>query len=188
SAFILPQVHCAHVAVNSSVCTESCLPACANCHANAQCVPTFPGSPTNLDTVYACQCNNGYVGNGTSCTALNCNYNNCPAIWGSYTCGSGRCECGVTYTYNPTNYGTNDLCLCNDPDQLMYNSSGSPICVTEGRCLSEQWQCNSQDYNDVKCTMNNWTNIYTLFKYCICNYGFNGGMEYPCGCLSPRRS
>lgn len=177
---LLPSVHCSHVKIGSMVCTDSCLPACANCDPNAECVPTFP---TLFAPVYQCQCKNGYVGNGTTCVEKPCNYGNCPALYGSYQCSTGKCMCKDTFTANPTATG-NNLCTC-EGGQIIYNNS-VPVCVPTGRCISQQYECNGQDYNQVKCTTVGY-NTYTKFKFCVCNYGFEGGYEYPCSCPTGKR-
>jgi len=177
----LPSVHCAHTKIDSMVCQDSCLPACANCDSNAECVATFP---TLLTPVYKCQCKNGYVGNGSTCAAKTCNYGNCPALYGSYQCSTGNCVCKDTFTANPTATGNDDLCTC-EGGQIIYNNS-VPVCVPEGRCISQQYECNEQSYNQVKCKSIGY-NTFTKFKFCVCNYGFNGGYEYPCTCDASKR-
>jgi hypothetical protein len=56
-----------------------------------------------------------------------------------------------------------------------------------GRCIEDNWECRGQKYEQVKCKplLNNTLSIYNA---CICNYGFQGGWEYPCSCLAGRRS
>jgi len=177
---LLPAVHCSHTKVESMVCVNSCLPACANCDPNAECIPTFP---TLFSPVYVCQCKNGYVGNGTSCVPKYCSYGNCPALYGSYQCSSGSCVCQDTFTHNPMVVG-NNLCTC-EGGQIFYNNS-LPVCVPTGRCMSQQYECNGQSYNQVKCKTNGY-NTFEKFKFCVCNYGFNGGYEYPCSCAGSKR-
>lgn len=183
SSFFLPNIHCSHVKPISMACKDSCLPACANCDTNARCVPTFPVITNN--PVYVCQCNNGYVGNGTNCVAKTCLYGNCPALYGSYDCTSGRCACTETFTPVPTiANNSNNLCSCSAPSKIVYNNS-KPICVPQGRCIKNQWECNLQTYTRVKCLPQD--NTFTLFGACICNYGFLGGWEYPCTCPANKR-
>lgn len=180
SSLFLPNIHCSHVKPASMVCTDSCLPACANCDPNAKCVASYP--TINVPSpVYQCQCNNGYVGNGTHCSPKSCSYGNCPALYGSYDCSTGLCMCTETFTRNPTG---SSICTCPSPSQVFYNNS-KPVCVPQGRCLNAQWQCNGQSYTQVKCLPVN--NTFSLFNACVCNYGFNGGWEYPCSCSAGRR-
>jgi hypothetical protein len=180
SSLFLPNVHCSHVKPASMVCTDSCLPSCSNCDPNAKCVPEFP--VINVpNPVYKCQCNNGYVGNGTVCTPKNCSFGNCPALFGSYECSTGLCMCTESFTQNPTG---SSICTCPSPSQIFYNNS-KPVCVPQGRCIDAQWQCNGQSYTQVKCVSVN--NTFSLFNACVCNYGFNGGWEYPCSCPVGRR-
>lgn len=188
SSFIDPSIHCAHVRPDSALCVNTCLPACDNCDINASCRATYVSIPYNFTPVYACECNNGYVGNGSHCTPKACSYGNCPAAWGSYDCsGDNLCKCTETFTPNPTDTTGSNLCTCPAPSQLFWNGDILE-CVPKGRCLNgQQWQCTSQSYNDVKCTTYG-NNTFTLFNDCLCNYGFLGGWEYPCSCPSPKRS
>lgn len=185
SSFILPQIHCQHVRPVSAVCFDSCLPACSNCHSNAECIATHPGIPTNFSVVYKCQCNPGFVGNGTSCQPLACLYGQCPGLYGSYECSTGLCKCTETFEYHPEGYGTNGLCVCPNGGQIIYNNS-QPICVPVGKCVQGQYECNIQAYNQVKCSVFG-TNQFSPFRDCICNYGFKGGWEYPCFCDTTTR-
>lgn len=185
SAFILPSLHCAHVRPVSMVCTDSCLPACANCHANAECIATHPGIPTNFTDVYECKCKNGYLGNGSVCVEKTCEYGNCPALYGSYDCTTGLCKCTETFIAQPEGFGSNGLCVCPDGGQIVYNNS-KPVCVPVGKCISEKWECNLQPYNRVSCQKYG-NNTFSLLKDCICHYGFKGGFEYNCICESPKR-
>jgi len=178
---------CSHVKpVNNMVCVDSCFPACNNCHENAECVASYPNIPADFSPVYGCQCKNGYVGNGTVCTAKNCEYGNCPAKWGSFDCsGDNLCKCTESFTPKPFGFGNNDLCNCPEGSQIFYHES-KPICVPLGRCIDEQWQCNVQKYNQVKCSSFG-NNTFSTFKHCLCNYGFTGGWEYPCACAAGNR-
>lgn len=188
ASFFRPDIHCAHIRPDSAVCVNTCLPACANCDANASCQPVFVNFPNSFTPTYTCQCNNGYVGNGSHCTPKACSYGNCPALWGSYDCsGDNLCKCTETFTPNPTDTTGSNLCTCPAPSQLFWNGNVLE-CVPKGRCLAgQQWQCTSQSYNDVKCTTYG-NNTFTLFNDCLCNYGFGGSWEYPCTCASPKRS
>jgi hypothetical protein len=184
SALLNPAVHCAHVRPVSMVCVDTCLPACSNCDPNAKCVATYPNFPTIITPVYQCQCNNGYIGNGATCTALMCNYGNCPAPYGYYNCSTGLCMCADTFTAQPALMGVNNsLCVCpttiSGPGQIVWEN-GLPICVPAGRCLTKTWQCINQAEEDVKCLPQN--NTFTQFGGCVCNPGFTGGWEFPCNC------
>lgn len=186
AAFIDPATHCPHVRPDSVVCVNTCLPACSDCDPNASCAVSFPSIPTSFTPVYQCECNNGYIGNGAYCTPLACSYGNCPAMYGSYTCSDDNlCECTETFTLESSS--TSNYCTCPSPSQIFYNSLGKPICVPKGRCIEgQQWQCNTQSYTQVKCTTYG-NNTFTLFNDCLCNFGFQGGWEYPCSCPSPNR-
>lgn len=186
TSFFGPDIHCAHVKPNSSVCVDTCLSTCSNCDSNAECVATFPTLPASFTPVYQCKCKNGYVGNGTSCVAKTCSYGNCPALYGSYECSTGSCKCLKSFDTNPMVTSTsNDLCKCDAPSRVIYNGS-APVCVPEGKCIANLWECNLQSYNQVKCKSVG-DNIFTDLKACQCNYGFTGGYEYPCNCASTKR-
>lgn len=193
SSFFLPSVHCSHVKPNSAVCKAQCLPQCDSCDVNARCVATYPNipqTPASFIPVYTCQCNNGYVGNGKNCTPILCNSGGqCPSSSGSYSCSSpgNRCTCEASFTAQPALLGANNsLCVC-PPPATIYWSHGKPVCVTQGHCLSdtERYMCNLQQYNQVKCLAQN--NAFDTDSLCKCNYGYVGGVEYPCSCASERR-
>jgi len=183
AAFFGPNIHCPHVRPDSMPCADTCLPACSGCDSNAECVATFP---TIFTPVYQCKCKNGYVGNGTSCVAKQCSYGQCPALYGSYECSTGLCKCLPSFSTNPMVTSTShDLCKCDAPSRVIYYNS-TPVCVPEGRCIANQYECNLQSYSQVKC-LSVGDNIFVNFKACQCNYGFTGGYEYPCACASPKR-
>lgn len=192
AAFLRPDIHCQHVRpYDSVICKDSCLPACSMCDENADCIATFPGIPTNFTTVFKCKCRNGYVGNGTYCEEKQCSNNGkCPATKGSYECASsGLCKCTETFDNQPEGFGRNNLCVCPDGGQIITNNS-LPVCVPIGKCLNDEWECKVQvdegQINQVRC-MTYGINTFTLFKDCVCNYGFTGGWEYPCKCDPSRR-
>lgn len=191
SAFLRPDVHCAHVRpYDSVVCTDTCLPTCSNCHQFAECIATHPGIPTNFTTVFECQCNNGYIGNGTYCEPIYCDKNNhCPALRGSYDCSTGLCKCTDTFVSQPENFGKNNLCVCPDESNI-YTNNSLPVCVPVGKCLNNQWECKVQvdagQINQVQC-MTYGVNTFATFKDCVCNYNYTGGWEYPCVCDPSRR-
>jgi len=183
TAFFGPDTHCVHVKPESDACKDTCLPACSNCDANAECVATFP---TLFTPVYECKCKNTFVGNGTTCVPKQCSYGTCPSLYGSYECSTGTCKCLKSFDNNPMVTSTgSDLCKCDAPSKIVYNGS-SPVCVPEGKCIADQWECNLQSYTQVKCKSVG-DNIFTDFKACQCNYGFSGGYEYPCKCAATKR-
>jgi hypothetical protein len=186
SAVFDPAVHCPHVRPVSAVCREQCLDECVNCHANATCIPIYPGFPADFTTHYKCECARGFVGNGTSCAPLACDASaQCPAPFGTYECSTGLCKCTESFTQHTTGYGTSGLCTCDNGTVQWVK--GKPICVPDGRCMTDadRWMC-TQKYNEVKCH-NLTNNTWTQFGGCKCNYGFTGGWRYPCSCPSPRR-
>lgn len=191
SAVLLPEVHCPHVRpYDSMVCFDQCLPECSNCDSNAECVALNANIPTDFTTHYKCQCKNGYIGNGTSCTPLSCTSGQCPSSSGTYNCSSGLCKCTETFSSNPTNYTNNNLCTCPSPSKVFWNL-GKPVCVPEGRCIDDtnnRYNCQSwgQNYNQVKCTALP-NNRWAIFGVCTCNYGYIGGAEFSCQCDASRR-
>jgi len=185
SSFFLPNIHCSHVKPLSPVCRAQCLPQCSNCDANAKCIASFPNVPTSFGVVYSCKCNNGYIGNGTTCTPLACsNKGNCPASAGSYSCANpgNLCKCLDSFTSQPSLMGVdNSLCICPLGSTVFWVNK-VPVCLPEGRCLddSKRYMCNIQNYNQIKCLAQN--NSFNTLSLCTCNYGYNGGKEYPCVC------
>lgn len=184
SSFFLPNVHCAHVKRNSGVCRDACLPACANCDVNAKCVD-IGSPPTDLSPIYQCKCNNGYVGNGTVCTAKTCSNGNCPAPQGSYNCSTGKCMCRDSFVHQPTATG-NNLCACLPPNKQFWLGN-VPTCLPPGRCIDDnnRYMCNLQQFSEVTCAP--MENVFNPLGKCVCNYGFSGGYEYPCSCSAPKR-
>ena len=183
SSFFLPSVHCNHTRIASPVCIDTCLPNCSSCDPHASCVATYPNFPNTIQSFepnYKCECMKGYVGNGTKCEPQYCSYGICSnSQYGTYSCETGLCVCTETFTYD----SVTGVCTCPSPSQVFYNGS-SPVCVPEARCLNQQtWQCTDQQYTQVKCLPAG--NTFTLFDTCVCNYGFNGGLQYPCTCPSP---
>lgn len=193
SSFFLPQVHCSHVAKVSPVCRAQCLPVCAQCHPNATCeatFPNFPNTPQSLSPVYVCRCNNGFAGNGTSCEPVRCNANGrCPSTPGTSECSNATgnlCLCKSSFVHQPdVPLAQRDLCGCPElstarmiDDQL--------VCIPLGRCIDDDNRrvC-PQRYNQVKCRPVN--NTFNPFAACRCNYGFQGGWEYPCSCPVGKR-
>lgn len=192
-ALFLPSVHCAHVKRDSLVCKEQCLPACANCDINAKCVatfPDFPNTPTSFNAVYQCQCQNGYIGNGLTCAADLCAFGtNCPSHSGTYSCSNttgNLCLCNPSWTAQPSvPIANNSLCVCPAPNTaLWYN--GSYVCLPQGRCINDnaRYMC-TQPNNFVKCVLQ--VNDFNPLGLCLCNYGYNGGVEFPCSCATGRR-
>jgi hypothetical protein len=190
SAFFRPDIHCQHAGKMSTPCRNTCLPGCAGCGANAECVAKFP---TLYTPVYGCQCKKGYKGDGKICVPATCvngisNY----ARYGTYTCQNNLTMCTDSFTWDsiPGDYSHGvkgkdpGSCYCESPSSVYYDGS-TPYCIPQGRCL-KQYQCKNQDYNTVKCKAYGFNPI-TPWLNCLCNYGYVGGWEYPCTCESPRR-
>ena len=186
NAFFRPSIHCAHTAKMSMVCMASCLPNCSSCDVNAKCVDvSIP--PTSFDPYYQCQCNNGYIGNGTFCAPLNCSYGNCPAPYGSYQCDTGKCMCQHGFVYNPLD--SEDYCTCPSPSHVFWVNN-APQCIPAGRCIDDtnRYLCYHDDHK--KASKIKWLSVNNNFNplgKCVCNYGYQGGWEYPCICPSSKR-
>lgn len=191
SSFFIPSIHCAHTKRDSPVCRAQCLPACAQCHANASCVATYPGFPltrASMVPVYECKCNNGFTGNGTHCTPVACSAQGlCPAAPGTTECSSGLCKCKSSFVHQPNAPLSNrDLCGCPETSTA-HRINNELICVPRGRCIDDMNRqlCSIQRFNQVKCQAVN--NTFSAFAACRCNYGFEGGWEYPCVCPAGKR-
>ncbi|XP_019616130.1 PREDICTED: fibrillin-3-like [Branchiostoma belcheri] len=91
-----PRCNCADTGYSGTCCDndiDECARGTHHCHQHSNC--------TNTEGSYRCVCNNGYTGNGRTCTAL---------CWGSTTCPHGG--------------------ICSSPDQCTSCDSGyeSPDC------------------------------------------------------------
>jgi hypothetical protein len=183
STLLNASVHCAHLPFDSPVCFDRCLPDCADCSANAHCVETFDEAEVianNLDAYlnYSCECDDGYVGDGETCTLKTCQADWECAVPGEAqsgipfnVCDEGVCKCRDTLKWLPQT----GACGCRS-DQFLTWEAGVPVCLDEGKCL-HRWQC-QQDYNDVKCRQFELPNTLSLGDFCLChpsfdNYGFN---------------
>lgn len=184
SSIELPSVHCPHVRpFDSMVCRDQCLPACNGCSANAHCTAVFPNIFT---TQYKCTCNDGYTGDGYTCTANTCTTaNDCNDNPNQLTCTNGICKCRPSFTWNSTNT-QGDVCQCVD-GRVYSNGSNGPVCIPTGRCIQDN-QCQAQNPETVKCVQYEPVTQYSPpFGACKCNYGYQGGWEYPCSCPAPKR-
>lgn len=178
SALINPTVHCPHVAPHSPVCVDFCLPNCSACSPNGHCVANYP---TYFQVEYGCQCNNGYTGDGFTCTPNTCQAQwNCPAEYNYATCNNGTCGCAPTFQWDPSLSAqqSQSTCVCPPNSTVVYND-GVATCLPVGKCF-QQWQC-PQDYESVQCVQYG-TNTISTLKSCLCNPGFTGGWEFPCLC------
>lgn len=173
ASFIRPDVHCSHVRPVSVTCADTCFPACDNCNIHAECVATFP---TLFEPVYKCQCKDGYTGDGHTCTPNSCTSNTHCAR--DQECVDEICQCKDTFTWNSTATKKRDQCTCEEG--TIYDG----VCVPIGRC-SEKKHCNIQRPNTVSCSEYG-HNSFTQWKHCLCNYGYEGGWEYPCTCSGER--
>jgi hypothetical protein len=189
STLLNATVHCKHLPFDSPVCFDRCLPDCANCDANAHCVEQFNETAVvanDLDGYldYFCECDDGYVGDGESCTLKTCQADWECAVPGEaesgvpfHICDMGVCKCRDTLKWLPQT----GACGCRS-DQFLTWEGGLPVCLDEGKCL-HRWQC-QQDYNDVKCKQFDFPNTLSLGDFCLCHSSFdNVGFTNPqCFC------
>lgn len=187
AAFNLPEIHCPHVAKDSTVCIDSCLPTCGNCGANAHCLGSIA---TNGTITYACICNDGYTGDGVTCTR-----DNCTAIWQCPfdskfgVCSDGVCKCntdqGFVWDSSQSALLAGTVCDCPLGTVLQWDHKQA-YCLPKGRC-KKQSQCPQTDYNSVRCVTYG-DNFLEIYDTCVCNYGYDGGFDSDCICMSPRRT
>lgn len=176
-------IHCPHTAVpsGSSVCDDRCEPVCKDCDANAHCV--FTPDPRGT-RIYSCECDEGYVGNGTSCVIKNCSAQYECDIGGQYNfvkCNSS-CGCQPTFTWNQTSGG------CDCDGNVVY-INGTATCLAVGAC-TERYHCSSvhelADYTQVQC-LKFGTNDFVETKTCVSNYGYDGDGPVPVICAAGKR-
>ena len=177
AAFIRPDIHCSHVSPSNSVCEDGCYPACDDCDVNAECAAIFSSTFT---PEYKCQCKDGYTGDGKTCTPVTCDRRSAPSGASlcrerHTSCVNSTCVCNPTFTWN----ATSRKCEC------IGGSVWGALCVPTGRCTTKR-QCAIQRANTVSCSTYGY-NPLTDWKHCLCNYGYEGGWEYPCTCLPGRR-
>lgn len=197
SSFFIPSIHCAHVPAVSPVCTDSCLDGpCAHPAPNSHCAAIWPGLPTDYTLVYAPVCNDGYTGDGvTSCVANTCaKDSDCPsnvAVCSNAT-GTGLCQCPPTFVWDTSVRAqqTHRTCVCPDGTrEFPTGPNGQRTCIRVGQCLGDNVeQCPQTQLgqrNAIKCRPYG-VNPYSPFNQCLCNYGYSGGVEYPCTCDAPR--
>lgn len=185
SSFFRPDIHCSHVRpFDSMPCRDVCLPACSQCHQNAHCVATYPNFTS--PAVYQCVCDNGYAGNGTYCTAVRWTASgNCPAAWASYDNSTGLCLCKDNYLPVSAGVATRDYCQCQAPSTVQWLGE-QRLCLPQGRCVNDSYRyfC-PQPFSVVKCLPV--ANAFNPLGSCSCNYGFQGGWEFPCVCPAPNK-
>jgi len=197
NALINAPVHCPHCGMESPVCVYDCLPTanetnCNNCAArNATCAVDYPNPQAIRDPVYFCQCNDGFVGDGNSCTPKTCSTKGAVCTNGVcegesvYPCGlysvctvNGLCGCMNTFAWN----STTGRCACPPETSLRLNAiQGAPVCVPDGKCLDIS-DCKNQSWIEVQCKSTPVPNPLSPFKACLCNAGFIGGWTNKCTC------
>ncbi|XP_078686179.1 uncharacterized protein LOC144918925 isoform X3 [Branchiostoma floridae x Branchiostoma belcheri] len=148
-----------------------------NCHAQATC--------TNTDGSFTCTCNDGYTGNGVSCTDINectANTDNCheDATCGN-TIGSFTCTCNPGYTGSGVDCDDIDECEANTDnchnDAACANTDGSFNCTCNDGYTGNGVSCtdiNECTANTDNChedaTCGNTIGSFT----CSCNSGYTG--------------
>jgi len=182
-AFIRPEVHCPHVGKVSPTCFERCLPECESCSTDARCIPAFIDITT---AHFACECSEGYSGDGVQCDLNTCGApRQCPAKQSLATCTDGACGCAEDVRWDPslTAQHHKQACGCAE-GELLTQRDGAPACVPIGRCFDVK-DC-PQSHQVVQCAPTP-GNAYDTSNICACNYGYGGGWESPCVCSPDRR-
>lgn len=173
-----PSKHCEHTSIDSSMCRDRSNGLCDTCHQFAVCTGDI--STTNFTTSFGCKCKPGFKGDGFNCVPQNCTASwQCGLDPGTGSCHTGICTCADSFTWDPIRA----KCVCPSPNKVFWNNKVA-TCHRPGRC-SEDWQCERQASNEVKCRSVG-DNIY-VEKACLCNRGFNGGIEYGCVCDGGRK-
>jgi hypothetical protein len=188
AAWTDPDTHCPHTGVDSAMCVDKCLGACASCPVNAHCAVSYGSPPTtssDRDATYSCVCNDVHVslsvdastGSATLCAPRPCVANwQCGGSVGSECSDdTGLCGCVPTFLWN----ATSGHCQC--IDGTVRWEGGAPVCVPHGHCL-ERYHCHLQAWNRVQCSLSDPPNWLSPFKSCLCNPGFVGGIENACTC------
>lgn len=184
--------HCPHTNTPSTICIDYCTDVCDTCDVNAHC--TFSVTPYGVRS-YQCECNEGWVGNGTNCSRTNCTstYQCVPngAVYNYVGCNTSNalCYCQNTFVWN----ATSGACECQGNNSVWWINN-TPICLEMGRCI-DRTQCSGVGYNSegvAHQAIGSWNQLNceayaqptTLFPYnsCVCNYGYDGGFFVPCTC------
>jgi hypothetical protein len=190
NALVDPAVHCPHVSVDSAMCRDTCLPACADCPPHAHCTATYANA-TAETADYACACDGGFVAtassvNGaTECRPRTCaSDDQCHAPFGMCDSATGRCGCRPTFVWD----STTGACVCPADYELTWdvprtNPSGlrGPACRPPGGCLARE-HCTAQEWNRVQCAATTPANTVSPWLACQCNPGFIGGWTSECEC------
>jgi hypothetical protein len=183
SSFQLPYVHCAHVPPISPVCFSHCLPACSACDTHASCTASFP---TIYEAEYTCRCSEGYFGDGTAgaCESVPCKRASDCGFFGMCS-AEGQCGCLPSFAWDPLAIGPTSACVCPSDSRPAMNGSIA-MCVPIGKCL-QRWQCPqaATQYDVIRCARYG-SDPYSPWSYCLCDAGYEGGVEYPCVCPPPR--
>ncbi|ELR24817.1 zinc finger protein [Acanthamoeba castellanii str. Neff] len=190
NALVDPAVHCPHVAVDSAMCRDTCLPACADCPPHAHCTATYANA-TAETADYACACDDGFVAiassvNGaTECRPRTCaSDDQCHAPFGLCDAATGRCGCQPTFVWD----STTGSCVCPADYELTWDvpranpsGLGGPACRPPGGCLARE-HCTAQEWNQAQCAATTPANTVSPWLACQCNPGFVGGWTSACEC------
>lgn len=197
SAFELPFIHCPHCARkgHSVPCNDTCLQYCVNCSSNAHCDGVI--SSTDASVTYACKCNNGYTGDGHTCTINSCSTPaDCASGDSRGTCINNTCGCINTFIWDPSSAAKvgNSQCFCNFTSKMVWNGHGKesvPECIPTGSCRAATADDEfSKDCRKLfpfdkektfTCVKYGHNDFDPYFK-CICNPGYDGGWQVKCVC------
>lgn len=176
-------IHCPHVAPDSMMCVDRCLPSCSNCDVNAHC--DFTSGP--FDTpAWGCFCNEGYSGTGTAgnCAPVTCSseWQCLPLLYNTCNTTLHRCECVPSFTWN----SVTGRCECDSTTHFVkYGGPNGPECIPKGNCRAIVDCVTQVGDNILQSSCATVPNPYTTLGVCLCNEGFAGGLSTPCQCLSP---
>lgn len=139
------------------------------------------------------------------CQPITCSADyQCPVRYGTATCVEGKCvpRNGFVWDSSMAAFSQKNMAKCPHGDNRIFWNNGLPECIAPGYCQRQQdptsrWQCATSgggphDYNAVKCKAID-TLDFGIPQFvkdalgprqygCICNYGFVGGLGYPCVC------
>ena len=149
---------------------------CTSCPADSWCsagaanpCPQFTNAPVNATRQNQCQCNAGYVGNGSVATTSPCAY-----CWSSYYCPGGNSNVSYACPSNSTSPpGSSSItqCMCK-PGYYGQNGRACALCPAGSFCASGALS---------SCPANSLSAAGSSdSSKCACNAGFYGPAGGPC--------
>ncbi|XP_039253275.2 uncharacterized protein LOC120330377 isoform X1 [Styela clava] len=154
---------------------------CTECHANAKCQDSRSTDPKPK----YCQCNSGYIGNGTFCEAMTCdNANPCHKNAICTTIAPTNMKCTCKSGYNGDGYHCIDVNECASPSTYQChqnatcsNTEGSYMCVCNTMFLGNGTYCEAKTCENSKpCGPNSVCSLQNGSFHCSCTSGYTGGL------------